>query len=176
MALPVGRDQQHLVGGRSPSLLLGGRPEFFCCPVAAGRTTRRLGGATDGFRNEARPDEFSKLGHGDLAIAQLGTLLRGRHGDGATDEFSSQAPEQHLPLLLCQGCGSRYIEREFRPAVRGVDVLTARSGRTGESPTELRGGDGQRRWDFQIHASSLARLRGPRGQVGADILRHVFRN
>lgn len=147
-----------LLGKRTLSLLFRRRPLFLCdsvpTPGAPGRFGRPAAGS---FRSKTLEDEVGELGQGDLPIAQLGAPLGGGHSDHPGDETSSESRDQHQPLVIRKRRGVHDIPREFDAAVRGVDVLTARPGRTGEPPTKFRRRNRKRGRHLKIHPTSVAR-------------------
>ena len=151
-------NREDLIVGRALSLPFRFRPLPLGRESPAIRTAGGPGRAAERrLRGQAGADEVGELAQGDLAIAQLGPLLGRSHGDHPSDEFGAKPGEEKRALAVGEHCGVGHVPEELDPAVRRVDVLTTRPGRTGEPPPEFRRGNDERRRHLQIHAPSVAR-------------------
>ena len=152
-----GKHARCLLGGWPPPLLLRCRPPFLSRKPA---TVRAAGGfsrpAARHFRSKAPCHKVGEFGQGDLAIAQLGAVLRRRNSKRSGDETRSEPPDQNRPLAARKYSGVPDVPGELHAAVRGVDVLTARPGRTRKPPLEFSRGNRELGRHLQIHATSVA--------------------
>ena len=154
-----------LLRRRPPSLAFCRCPLFLCGEAAAVRAPRGFGRpAGSSFRGKAGSHELGQLRQRDLAIAQLGPLLRCGHGHHPADEAPSSEPfEQQHALVVRERCRGGDVPGEFNAAVRSVDVLASRPGGTREPPAEFGRGNRERGRHLKVHATSVAHDAGDRG-------------
>ena len=101
------------------------------------------GGATASARMLGEP--FSR----DLTVAQLRAFLLRAHRQDAVDEARGEAFQRSGPLHGPERRRRPQVQAELGPGVRGVDRLTARTGRAAEPPLELPLGDQDRTGDAE---------------------------